>query len=108
MCEGYGIFEDGNQLSFANFQEYLNKVFPDKNYQVKEDLYVQMKENVAISMQSVRKKLNVFERQYCFEIFGYDFIVDCNFKAWLIEVNTYPCLEESSTLLKTLLPRMLG
>jgi hypothetical protein len=26
---------------------------------------------------------------------------------WLIEVNTNPCLDESSKLLKTLLPRML-
>ena len=26
---------------------------------------------------------------------------------WLIEVNTNPCLEESSKLLKILLPRML-
>jgi hypothetical protein len=27
---------------------------------------------------------------------------------WLIEVNTNPCLEESSSLLKTLIPRMLN
>ena len=27
---------------------------------------------------------------------------------WLIEVNTNPCLEESSKLLKTLLPRMVN
>ena len=26
---------------------------------------------------------------------------------WLIEINTNPCLEESSNLLKTLLPRMI-
>lgn len=41
------------------------------------------------------------------EIFGYDFILDQNQKAWLIEVNTNPCLEESSTLLKFLIPRMI-
>ena len=28
-------------------------------------------------------------------------------KLWLIEVNTNPCLEESSELLRRLLPRML-
>ena len=35
-------------------------------------------------------------------------MIDDNFKVWLIEVNTNPCLEESSGLLKILLPRMLS
>lgn len=42
------------------------------------------------------------------EIFGYDFIVDSELKTWLIEVNTNPCIEESSGLLKMLVPRMIG
>ena len=46
-------------------------------------------------------------RKYCFELFGYDFILDEDFNSWLIEVNTNPCLEESSELLKRLLPRMI-
>lgn len=41
------------------------------------------------------------------EIFGYDFMIDRNLKPWLIEVNTNPCLEETSSLLKEYLPRML-
>ena len=35
-------------------------------------------------------------------------MVDKNFKAWLIEVNTNPCLEESSPLLRMLIPRMIN
>ena len=61
-----------------------------------------------MTMQSVRKKLNANSRNYSFELFGYDFLVDETFKAWLIEINTNPCLEESSKLLKMLLPRMIG
>ncbi len=74
---------------------------------VKEDLVPQMKELIIKSMYSVRKKIDPFRRKSCFELFGYDFILDEDFNVWLIEVNTNPCIEESSELLKILLPRMI-
>eukprot|EP00826_Nyctotherus_ovalis_P030896 TRINITY_DN24671_c0_g1_i1.p1 TRINITY_DN24671_c0_g1~~TRINITY_DN24671_c0_g1_i1.p1 ORF type:complete len:103 (+),score=12.57 TRINITY_DN24671_c0_g1_i1:111-419(+) len=66
-----------------------------------------MKNIVKKSMYAVRKKLDSENRSHCFEIFGYDFILDEDYNVWLIEVNTNPCIEESSSLLKTLIPRML-
>ncbi len=106
--EGYGHLEDGNQLSYADFQEYIDSEFPNKRVSVKDHLYKKMKEFVNIALLSVRKKLNPDYKKNCFEIFGFDFMIDYDFNVWLIEVNTNPCLEESSQLLKTLLPRMLG
>lgn len=44
-------------------------------------------------MLSVRKKLNSNDRNFCFEIFGYDFMVDIDFQVWMIEVNTNPAME---------------
>ena len=67
----------------------------------------QMEPLIIDSLKSVEKKLNAKQSKFCFEIFGYDFILDINKKAWLIEVNTNPCLEESSTLLRHLVPRMI-
>lgn len=52
-------------------------------------------------------RLNPQGRKQCFEIFGYDFMIDEYLKPWLIEVNTNPCLEETSALLRQYLPRML-
>jgi Tubulin-tyrosine ligase family len=106
--EGYGHLEDGNQLSYGDFQEYINANFPGKDISVKDNLYNKMKEYVNLTLLSVRKKLNPDYKKHCFEIFGYDFMVDEEFNMWLIEINTNPCLEESSQLLKMLLPRMLG
>lgn len=59
-----------------------------------------MKEQIVFSLDSAKEKLNQLERKYCFEIFGYDFVIDNSLKPWLIEVNTNPCLEESSPLLQ--------
>ena len=66
-----------------------------------------MKHLIQKSMFSVRKTIDPLKRKYCFELFGYDFILDEDFNTWLIEVNTNPCLEESSQMLKQYLPRML-
>ncbi len=35
-------------------------------------------------------------------------MIDAALDVWLIEVNTNPCLEESSPLLEMLIPRMVG
>lgn len=60
----------------------------------------------AVSVK-VAKKLNPLKRKHCFELFGLDYMFDADLNVWLIEVNTNPCLEESSKLLETLLPRMI-
>jgi len=64
-----------------------------------------MNDLIKISLKSVKHKLTF--RKYTFELVGYDFIIDSDFSVKLIEVNTNPCLEESSTLLKQYLPRMI-
>lgn len=58
-------------------------------------------------MCSVRRKININARKECFEVFGYDFMVDAAFKTWLIEINTNPAIEECSSVLKQLVPRMI-
>lgn len=42
-----------------------------------------------------------------FEILGYDFMLDENFKLSLIEVNTNPCLETESPLLARIVPELI-
>ena len=52
-------------------------------------------------------KLDPKRRLNCMEVFGLDFMIDDEFKTYLIEVNTNPCLELSCPLLARLIPNML-
>jgi tubulin monoglycylase TTLL3/8 len=42
-----------------------------------------------------------------FKLFGLDFMIDDNFKVWLIEVNTNPCLALSCPLLSRIIPPLV-
>jgi tubulin monoglycylase TTLL3/8 len=52
-------------------------------------------------------KLDSEKRLQGFEIFGYDFMIDEDFRIYLIEVNTNPCLETSCPLLARIISEML-
>ena len=58
----YGDFEDGNQLSFAEFRKYL------KDYHDKSDpffdnvILTKIKSYIQLSLESVRRKLNPNKR----------------------------------------------
>ena len=105
--EEYGKFEDGNKLSYKDFQRYLDFHCSDKKVNFFNDILPNIKNLIKDSIQSVFLKIDPKKRLHCMEIFGYDFMIDSNFKPWLIEVNTNPCLELSSNYLSTLIPAML-
>ena len=70
-------------------------------------LILDMKNLILISMNSVKNKLMKRYNVLCFKIFGYDFIVDRNFKPWVLEINNNPGLGISSPLIEKIIPRML-
>ena len=97
--------EIGNEISFEEFQKDLNRNSQCVSF--KKDILPKIYEIITISFQSVKSKLRFYERKKCFEIFGYDFLIDIDFNPFLIEINTNPGLEESSPLIKMLIPRMI-
>jgi len=56
---------------------------------------------------SVKADLNASNRNNFFELFGFDFLVDDDFRTWLIECNTNPYLGVPNTFIKNLLPKMV-
>ena len=102
----YGKFEDGNKVSYSEFQRYLDTAHPGKDYSVGA-LNEEMKRIAQVAVRAAYNKLDPEAKDYGFELFGLDFIVDAGFRPWLIEVNTNPCLELSSPTLQRLIPRMM-
>ena len=74
---------------------------------MRDDLIEDIKFVITKTIDSVKRKIDPSKRKGTFEILGYDFMVDYDLSVWLIECNTNPCLDESSKILKMLLPRML-
>ena len=104
-CNKFEKYEYGNEISYNDFKVYLinQNISLDKFDQ----LILDIKNLILISMNSVKNKLMRTNKVLCFEIFGYDFIIDNNFKPWILEINNNPGLAISSPLIEKLIPRML-
>ena len=98
-------YEDGNEISYNDFKKFLT----EKNISLDKfnTMITQMKYLVEISFKSVGKKMIRTNPVLCFEIFGYDFIIDNDFRPWILEINNNPGLCISSPVIQKLVPRML-
>ena len=101
-CENFSKFEKSNEISFSDFEKsHKNKI------NLRKDLIPKTKEIIIHTIKSCINKINKLERKICFEIFGYDFIIDENYVPFLLEINTNPGLEISSPLIEMLIHRMI-
>ena len=66
-----------------------------------------MKDIIIDSFMSVRNKMNPNKRKNCFELFGFDFLLDEDFRVWLIEINTNPFLGTPNKDMVVLVPKMI-
>jgi len=103
--ENFSKIEIGNEIPFKSFQNELDKNNTGINFY--KDIYPKIVRIVRITGGAAKGKINILSRKYCFEIFGYDFIIDENYQPYLLEINTNPGLEISSPLIEELLPRMI-
>lgn len=105
--EDYGKFESGNKLSINDFQRFLDTNQGNKQVVFMRDLFPQIERLTTDSFRAVAYKIDPYRIQNSFEIFGYDFMIDENFKVHLIEANTNPCLEICCPLLARIIPELL-
>ena len=103
--EDFSKKEIGNEIPYKSFQEDLDKNNTGINF--KKDIYPQIVYIIRLAIGAIKSKINYHKLEYCFEIFGCDFIIDENYKPFLLEINTNPGLEISSPLINELVPRMI-
>jgi hypothetical protein len=104
-ADTYGKYEQGNKLSFNEFQKYLDYNSPHYNFW--STIYPEMKRIAQDVFRVGNMTMDPNNRMFGYELFGLDFMIDENFKVWLIEANTNPCLETSCTLLTRLVTNMI-
>ena len=97
--------EIGNEIPFSEFQNELNKKRSGVDF--RRDIYPQIVKIIRLTGGAGYGKVNFLKLKNCFEIFGYDFILDEKYVPYLLEINSNPGLEFSSPLIRQLLPRMI-
>ncbi|KAM9829983.1 putative tubulin polyglutamylase TTLL9 isoform 1-T1 [Syngnathus typhle] len=83
--------EKGCKWKIQKLRRYLTA---KHGRQVVETLFKEMDNIFIRSLQSVQKI--IINDKHCFELYGYDIMLDDNLKPWLIEVNASPSLTASS------------
>jgi hypothetical protein len=66
-----------------------------------------MKDLIIDTFMASAHQLNPNRRKHCFELLGYDFLIDEDFRVWLIEVNTNPYFGVPNVYIADLLPKMM-
>jgi len=67
-----------------------------------------MKDLATDVFLSAKNSINPSKRRNSFEFFGFDFMIDEDFRVWLIEVNTNPYIGIHNDSMSDILPNMLG
>nr|XP_020459465.1 tubulin--tyrosine ligase isoform X2 [Monopterus albus]XP_020459474.1 tubulin--tyrosine ligase isoform X2 [Monopterus albus] len=84
----YGRYEEGNEMFFDEFRLYLLNVH---NVTLETTILPQIKQIIKSCLSCIEPAISTKHLSYqSFQLFGFDFMVDENFKVWLIEINGAP------------------
>lgn len=83
---------DGNMWFSEELEDYLQERYGRNVWE--EEVVPKMKQLVKNSLLCTGASLS--DQKGCFELFGYDILIDNNFNPWLIEINSSPTMESST------------
>eukprot|EP01062_Namystynia_karyoxenos_P055150 TRINITY_DN4589_c0_g1_i1.p1 TRINITY_DN4589_c0_g1~~TRINITY_DN4589_c0_g1_i1.p1 ORF type:complete len:856 (+),score=256.02 TRINITY_DN4589_c0_g1_i1:69-2636(+) len=91
----YGAFEEGNEMWYADFERYLRRATQGRRSFAR-DVVPQIHRTTGRTLQAARQHLHTPPPPLrCFQLFGFDFMLDEDFRLWLIEVNGSPMIAEA-------------
>lgn len=85
----------------------MEKLYPKYKVNFYTDIYPQIKEIITQSMRAVYSSIDKNRRHASYELYGYDLMIDDNFKVYLIEANINPCMGVTSTFSARYIPMLL-
>lgn len=106
--ENYSKHEEGNTLSFEDLDLFFKNEFKNENISLQSHIVPRMIDLIIDSFNSVKNIINPNKRTNCFELYGYDFLIDEDFRTWLIEINTNPYFGIPNDYIKDLLHKMIN
>eukprot|EP00906_Rhabdomonas_costata_P033920 RCo047760 len=94
----FAVYECGNEMWYSQFQDYLDFLHPGLNF--REQVIPTMKEIIKTCFDAVKTHLlqsvsGEFADLLCYQVFGFDFMLDENFTVFLIEINGQPAVAEA-------------
>ncbi|XP_056589646.1 protein polyglycylase TTLL10 isoform X2 [Triplophysa dalaica] len=102
----YSLLKEETVWSMEHFNTYINETYMVPKGLPKDwalgPFAKRMEQIIMHCFQAVKPKLDC--RLGFFDLFGCDFLIDENFKIWLLEMNSNPALHTNCEVLKEVIP----
>ena len=87
----------------------MDKCHAQEGLNFRRDFWPEIERLVTDSIKATATKIDPNRIRNCFEVLGYDFMIDENYRVYLIEVNTNPSLtyKQGASVLAQFIPEML-
>ncbi|XP_045777737.1 tubulin glycylase 3A-like isoform X3 [Maniola jurtina] len=104
-CSGrHADLPNNNMWDLDEYKSYLNKIGQDDVWDT--IIYPGMKKSIVSIMLSCQDSLSVSKNR--FELYGCDFILDKDYKPWLIEINSCPDLNHTTHVTAKICPAVVS
>ncbi|XP_041062943.1 protein polyglycylase TTLL10-like [Carcharodon carcharias] len=105
----YNEMKEETIWSMEQLNDYINKRYMKERHLPKDWVFTvfarRMQEIMTICFNIAKSKLD--SKLGYFDLLGCDFIVDQNFKVWLLEMNANPSLHRHCSALKAIIPQLV-